>query len=114
MALTEMLVDLPRRCDVGMKRDAKSRKINWICYKLHTDAATATFWPLHSDLGIGARQSDRHLPETFVHGFRNGQKPYAPYFHALFSLRELGKRGTSCPTCHRLEQNPLKFGFRCL
>jgi len=39
MTLAEMLTDLPRRCDVGTKRDAKGRKASWIGYKLHVDTA---------------------------------------------------------------------------
>jgi hypothetical protein len=34
-----MLADLPRRCDVGAKRNAKGHQETWIGYKLHIDTA---------------------------------------------------------------------------
>ena len=39
MILPEMLADLPRTCDVGVKRDAKGHQESWSGYKLHVDAA---------------------------------------------------------------------------
>jgi hypothetical protein len=39
MSLDAMLVDLPRVCDVGSKRNAKGHKVSWIGYKLHMDVA---------------------------------------------------------------------------
>lgn len=39
MTLTEMLGDLPQRCDVGAKRNAKGHQETWIGYKLHIDTA---------------------------------------------------------------------------
>ena len=39
MSLAEMLADLPRRCDVGAKRNAKGHQETWIGYKLHIDTA---------------------------------------------------------------------------
>ena len=39
MILPEMLADLPRTCDVGVKRDAKGHQESWSGYKLHIDAA---------------------------------------------------------------------------
>jgi hypothetical protein len=39
MTLSEMLADLPRPCDVGVKRNAKGYKETWIGYKLHIDTA---------------------------------------------------------------------------
>ena len=39
MILPEMLADLPRTCDVGVKRDAKGHQESWNGYKLHIDAA---------------------------------------------------------------------------
>jgi hypothetical protein len=39
MTLSEMLADLPRRCDVGAKRNAKGHTTSWIGYKLHIDTA---------------------------------------------------------------------------
>lgn len=39
MTLREMLADLPRRCDVGVKRNAKGHQETWIGYKLHIDTA---------------------------------------------------------------------------
>jgi hypothetical protein len=39
MTLSQMLVDLPRPCDVGCKRNAKGYKASWIGYKLHVDTA---------------------------------------------------------------------------
>jgi hypothetical protein len=37
--LTEMLADLPSRCNVGTKRNAKGHTTSWIGYKLHIDTA---------------------------------------------------------------------------
>ena len=37
--LTEMLADLPNRCNVGTKRNAKGHTTSWIGYKLHIDTA---------------------------------------------------------------------------
>ena len=39
MILPERLADLPRTCDVGVKRDAKGHQESWNGYKLHIDAA---------------------------------------------------------------------------
>jgi hypothetical protein len=39
MTLAEMLADLPRRCDVGAKCNAKGYLTTWIGYKLHIDTA---------------------------------------------------------------------------
>jgi hypothetical protein len=39
MTLAEMLADLPRRCDVGAKLNAKGYLTTWIGYKLHIDTA---------------------------------------------------------------------------
>ena len=39
MTLPEMLANLPRTCDVGVKRDAKGHQESWSGYKLHIDAA---------------------------------------------------------------------------
>jgi hypothetical protein len=39
MTLAQMLTDLPSRCDVGTKRNAKGYKTSWIGYKLHIDTA---------------------------------------------------------------------------
>ena len=39
MTLSQMLADLPRRCDVGVKRNAKGHQETWIGYKLHIDTA---------------------------------------------------------------------------
>jgi hypothetical protein len=39
MTLSQMLADLPRRCDVGVKRNAKGYQETWIGYKLHIDTA---------------------------------------------------------------------------
>ena len=39
MILPERLADLPRTCDVGVKRDAKGHQESWSGYKLHIDAA---------------------------------------------------------------------------
>ena len=39
MTLPQMLEDLPRTCDVGVKRDAKGHQESWSGYKLHIDAA---------------------------------------------------------------------------
>jgi Transposase DDE domain/Transposase domain (DUF772) len=39
MTLTAMLADLPRHCDVGVKRNAKGHQESWIGYKLHIDSA---------------------------------------------------------------------------
>ena len=39
MSLTAMLADLPRRCDIGAKRNAKGYQETWVGYKLHIDTA---------------------------------------------------------------------------
>ena len=39
MTLPQMLADLPKPCDVGMKKDAKGLVEKWIGYKLHIDTA---------------------------------------------------------------------------
>ena len=39
MTLPQMLEDLPRACDVGVKRNAKGYQESWVGYKLHVDAA---------------------------------------------------------------------------
>jgi hypothetical protein len=39
MTLAKMLADLPRRCDVGAKCNAKGYLTTWIGYKLHIDTA---------------------------------------------------------------------------
>jgi hypothetical protein len=39
MTLSEMLADLPRRCDVGAKCNAKGYMTTWVGYKLHIDTA---------------------------------------------------------------------------
>ena len=38
MTLQEMLEDLPKVCDIGVKRNAKGHQENWSGYKLHLDA----------------------------------------------------------------------------
>jgi hypothetical protein len=38
MTLQEMLDDLPRKCDVGTKKNSKGYKETWIGYKLHLDS----------------------------------------------------------------------------
>ena len=39
MTLAEMIVDLPKACNVGTKRNSKGYKTSWIGYKLHIDAS---------------------------------------------------------------------------
>ena len=39
MTLAEMLADLPRDCDIGVKRDAKGYQRSWSGYKFHLDVA---------------------------------------------------------------------------
>ena len=39
LSLKEMLADLPKKCDVGTKRDSKGYKMSWKGYKLHIDTA---------------------------------------------------------------------------
>ena len=39
MTLAEMLADLPRDCDIGVKRDAKGYQRSWRGYKFHIDVA---------------------------------------------------------------------------
>jgi hypothetical protein len=39
MTLDQMLADLPRHCDVGVKRNARGHQETWIGYKLHIDTA---------------------------------------------------------------------------
>ena len=38
MTLQEMLKDLPKVCDIGVKRNAKGHQESWTGYKLHLDA----------------------------------------------------------------------------
>ena len=38
MTLEEMLEDLPKVCDIGVKRNAKGYQESWTGYKLHIDA----------------------------------------------------------------------------
>ncbi len=38
-SLSEMLIDLPKACNVGTKRNSKGHTTSWIGYKLHIDAA---------------------------------------------------------------------------
>jgi hypothetical protein len=38
-SLAAMLDDLPRRCDIGSKRNARGHLVSWIGYKLHIDTA---------------------------------------------------------------------------
>jgi hypothetical protein len=38
-ALSEMIADLPRACDVGTKRDSQGHQHSWVGYKLHWDVA---------------------------------------------------------------------------
>lgn len=37
MTLGEMLTDLPKKCDVGAKKDSKGNAMYWVGYKLHLD-----------------------------------------------------------------------------
>ena len=39
LSLPEMLADLPRHCDIGVKRNAKGFQVKWTGYKLHIDTA---------------------------------------------------------------------------
>ena len=39
MTLPEMLDELPKACDVGVKKNAKGVLEKWVGYKLHIDAA---------------------------------------------------------------------------
>jgi len=39
MSLNAMLADLPKPCDVGIKRNAKGYQESWVGYKLHIDTA---------------------------------------------------------------------------
>ena len=39
MAPAEMIDELPRDCDVGVKQDAKGHRESWVGYKLHLDVA---------------------------------------------------------------------------
>lgn len=39
MGLTDMLDDLPRACDIGVKKNSKGYKVSWTGYKLHIDVA---------------------------------------------------------------------------
>jgi K+-transporting ATPase c subunit len=39
MTLAAMLAELPRNCDVGVKRNAKGHQESWIGYKPHIDSA---------------------------------------------------------------------------
>lgn len=39
MTLVDMLADLPKRCDIGTKRNSKGHQESWKGYKLHIDTA---------------------------------------------------------------------------
>ena len=52
--LSEMLDDLPRASDVGVKQGAKGHRESWSGYKLHIDAAWRHSAQLHPDLGVAA------------------------------------------------------------
>lgn len=39
MSIIEMLRDLPKKCDVGSKKDSKGYKHSWLGFKLHIDTA---------------------------------------------------------------------------
>jgi hypothetical protein len=39
MTLSEMLADLPKKCDVGSKKNSQGFKVSWKGYKLHIDTA---------------------------------------------------------------------------
>ncbi len=39
MSLSAMLADLPKACDIGIKRNAKGYQESWVGYKLHIDTA---------------------------------------------------------------------------
>ncbi len=39
MDLAEMIADLPKQCDRGMKRNARGHTVSWNGYKLHVDPA---------------------------------------------------------------------------
>jgi len=39
MTLEEMIIDLPKICDVGVKKNSKGYKETWIGYKLHIDSS---------------------------------------------------------------------------
>ena len=55
MTLPEMLDDLPRAPDVGVKRGAKGYQASWSGYKLHIDAADGGISAqLHPDFGLAA------------------------------------------------------------
>ena len=55
MTLEEMLEDLPKVCDIGVKRNAKGHQESWTGYKLHLDAIGRRHsGQLSTDLGLGA------------------------------------------------------------
>jgi hypothetical protein len=39
MSLKQMLIDLPKQCDIGTKKNSKGFKVSWKGYKLHIDTA---------------------------------------------------------------------------
>ncbi len=45
MSGTAMLAELPRNCDVGVKRNAKGHQESWIGYKLHLEPAPGALDP---------------------------------------------------------------------
>ena len=58
MTLEEMLEDLPKVCDIGVKRNAKGHQESWTGYKLHIDAIGRRHsGQLPADVSLGARQS---------------------------------------------------------
>jgi hypothetical protein len=61
MTLPAMLADLPRRCDVGVKRNAKGHQQSWIGYKLHIDSADGEI-PISCVLTAASAHDSQSLP----------------------------------------------------
>ena len=54
MTLEEMLEDLPKVCDIGVKRNAKGYQESWTGYKLHRRHRRRHSGQLPADVSLGA------------------------------------------------------------
>ena len=54
MTLEELLEDLPKACDNGVKRNAKGHQESWTGHKLHIDLIDGGYGELPADLGVAA------------------------------------------------------------
>jgi len=49
-----MLINLPKDCNIGVKKNNKGFKLNWKGYKLHTDTADGDIPISYFDFSLGA------------------------------------------------------------